>query len=225
MKHLLTLAVCLCTLLLHAQSVDVKPFTKVDASGSLMVRLIPGDQQSVEIQNLLGNEEDLVVETVNGTLKAYWKQSWFKRMKKSADIIVHYTALESVSASAGTTIRTKGAIKHPSIVLEASSGSLIDAEVESSSITVSSSSGANIKCHGKTEQASLQTSSGSVIDANNLESCRATAEASSGSSITISASESVQAQASSGSSIAYTGTVKEGAVIRKQSSGGSVKRK
>lgn len=114
-------------------------------------------------------------------------------------------ALAGVNASSGADVTLPGLVADR-IELDASSGAdiaLKDGRL--GEVLVSSSSGSDIELSGTATSIDADSSSGSGIDAGDLVTAAATANASSGASISVHATQSAQANASSGGDIEVRG--------------------
>lgn len=196
--------------IISAQSRDVGNFSGVSTSGNLDVKLIKSDNPSVKIKMIKGNAED-VITTVKGndlTLKIKNKWGVFNN-KTKAKIIVYYTELNDIDASAGSSIIAENEISSNKLDIDASSGSSINLGIAATDLEVDCSSGASVVLKGETKNADYDASSGASIVAKNVVAKRVRAEASSGASIGCHADDKIKAEASSGASISYRGEPSE----------------
>lgn len=130
-------------------------------------------------------------------------------------------SITKVTTSASAEVRSTETINNADkLSFNASSGSLINANVDAPSISGDASSGADIILSGRTKNLTAESSSGSKVDLFALLAENATASASSGASILLSASVGINANASSGGNIKYKGGAPS--VVKNVSSGGSV---
>ena len=142
---------------------------------------------------------------------------------RNATVNIHLVipTVSTLTTSASAEIRSSDIIKSiAKVSLKASSGSLINVNVDAPIIFADASSGAGITLSGRTKNLSAESSSGSTVNLSALQSENASASASSGATISISASVGLNASASSGGNIRYKGGAPS--VVKNVSSAGSI---
>jgi hypothetical protein len=198
---------------------NVAEFDKVTVSQGLECEVIYSDKSEVTVEaddNLINGIHTTVQ---NGTLKISSEYSNYINVV-SKRIIVYMPKIVSLECTSGATLKSGNTLLGNDITLKSSSGSAIEAEVESDKVTLESSSGSEQKIIGKALKVYSASSSGSHIDANELLANEVFAQSTSGSSTSVHAAILLDGKASSGSSISYTNSPKE--VRKEESSGGSV---
>ena len=141
----------------------------------------------------------------------------------NATINIHLIipAITKLTTSASAEIRTSEIITNTEkVTFVASSGSLINVNVDAPVIFADASSGADIILAGRTKNLTAQSSSGSKVNLIALQAENVSASASSGAEITVFASVGINANASSGGNVKYKGGA--ASVVKNVSSGGSV---
>ena len=129
--------------------------------------------------------------------------------------------LNKISTSASAELRSSEAITNSDkISFTASSGSLINVNVDAPTISAGSSSGAEIILKGRTKNLTAESSSGSDVSLFSLQAENATASASSGAEISVFGSVKINASASSGGNVKYKGGAQS--LVKNVSSGGLV---
>ena len=142
---------------------------------------------------------------------------------RNATINVHLVlpVISKLTTSASAEIRSSEIITNSEkVTFVASSGSLINANVDAPAIFADASSGADIILTGRTKNSTAQSSSGSKVNLIALQSENVSASASSGAEIIAFASVGINASASSGGNVKYKGGAVS--VVKNVSSGGSV---
>jgi len=190
---------------LTAQTRDVGAFSAISASGSVEVKLEKADQPSIKYKMTRGNSDDLITKVDKGTLKVYIKQSWGIKKNAKAKVIVYYTELNDISASAGSSVVTDEVIQSGSMELDVSSGASMRVAIDASAADISASSGASVRVEGNARMAEIDASSGASISASDLIAADVEVDASSGASVSCHATKSIEAEASSGGSVSYDG--------------------
>lgn len=138
----------------------------------------------------------------------------------SKRIIVTLPNIKSLESTSGSSLKTRDVITSNDIKVKSSSGSHLEANIESDIIDLESSSGSEMDVTGKALKLYTSSSSGSSIDADRLLANEVSAESSSGSSTNVHPIVTFNAKASSGSSINYKTNPKN--VKLDESSGGSI---
>ena len=198
---------------------NVAAFDKVTVSQGLECEIIYSDKLEVTVE-----ADDNVIKGIhttveNGTLDISSEYDNYINVA-SKRITVHMPKIVSLECTSGATLKSGNILISDDLTLKSSSGSSMEAEVESDKVTLESSSGSEQKIIGKALKVYSASSSGSHIDANELLANEVFAQSSSGSSTTVHAALLLDGKASSGSSISYTNSPKE--VRKEESSGGSV---
>ena len=142
---------------------------------------------------------------------------------RNATVNIHLIipTISTITTSASAEIRSSDIIKNiEKVSFKASSGSLINVNVDAPSVFAHASSGADIILTGRTKNLTAESSSGSKVNLFALQAENALASASSGATISIFASVGLNASASSGGNIRYKGGATS--VVKNVSSGGSV---
>jgi len=160
----------------------------------------------------------LITEVKNNELKIYFEKNVYRA--KARNVYLTTNDISKINTSSGASVKSENTLIVNSLDLDSSSGSSIKIYVNSDEVSSSTSSGASIKIYGKTNYFLANASSGSSIDADELKSKEATAQASSGANINLNVSDKLTASASSGGDIDYEGNPTK--IKKDTSSGGSV---
>ncbi|MCO6146782.1 head GIN domain-containing protein [Flavobacterium sp. NRK1] len=142
---------------------------------------------------------------------------------ESKKVTVVLPEIKKLEAAGGSSVNTKGTIKSDKLKIDASSGSFIEAKIDSGHADCETSSGSSITLMGTTNYLNAKASSGSNIDAAKLNSKKVKSGASSGAHITVNPSLNLSADASSGGHVYYINTPDK--LEKDESSGGSVSQK
>lgn len=193
----------------YAQTRDVGNFDGVSVGGSIEVKLVKSDSPSLKYKMLQGDEENLITKVDDGVLRIKIKNSWgFGNKSAKAKIVVYYTELNEISASAGSKVLSEEVIAADRMKISCSSGASINLEIDAKKVNLGASSGGSANVSGSADMLSVGASSGGSVNAGDLISKQVDAEASSGGSVSCHASESIEADSSSGGSIDYGGNPK-----------------
>jgi hypothetical protein len=196
-------------------------FSGVSAGGGFEVEIRTGSPHKVVVEaddNLL---EDVETSVEGGRLRIRMKKGVNAR---HAHLKVFITApsITNLQSSASADINVIGTLSSDkTIVVNASSGSSIKADLDAPAVEADASSGSQIDLTGRTRSFDGQSSSGASIDAEELLSENTRAETSSGASLHVHASVELNAKASSGGTVKYRGPA---SVVKKESSGGNIEK-
>lgn len=204
----------------------IKDTRKISEINSLSVSgAIKVDVKNGAIQSLIIEADDNIMPYVVNNVSDKNLSIKIKGINnvRNATINVYLVvpSISKVTTSASAQVRSNEIIKNTDkLSFNASSGSLINLNVDAPSISADASSGADIILTGRTKNLMAESSSGSKVNLFALQAENASASASSGAAISISASVGVKANASSGGNIRYKGGALS--VVKNVSSGGSV---
>ncbi len=177
-------------------------FSKISASEGLEVYVTQAKDFEITVEadeNII----DLIgTDIKDGKLRIHAIKNIGRATKKVYVSLPEVTALRS---SSGSHLITQHTINCNDIEIDASSGSLLKADLLADTIEIDASSGANLTISGDATDADIEVSSGGNINAKNLETKICHADASSGGNLMINVSESLVADASSGGNISYSG--------------------
>jgi len=212
---------------ISAQDKESRPIpdiiTSIKVTSGLDLYISLGDKVSLEIEADKGYLHRVITEVKGHQLRIYtegrinWKRTYLPK------VYVTLTDIKNITSSGGSDVFTRNTIKVDSLVLNASSGSDMYAEVDTRKLFLNSSSGSDLKVKGKTIYLNASAGSGSDIIAEDLAAKYVTVKASAGSDASVYALESIDAHSSSGSDIIVYGspTTKN----LKESSGGDIREK
>lgn len=191
-------------------------FTMVSASEGIDVYINQGSDFNISVE-ADENIMDLIgTDIKNGKLKIHAIENIGRATKKAYVTLPNVTGLY---ASSGSHLTAENKITSEKLEIDASSGALLDADVDVTDMEIDASSGANITLSGTAKEVYVDGSSGANIKASDLMTLSCKADASSGSNISIHVSENLTADASSGGNISYKG---DPAVQKNKSVSGSV---
>jgi hypothetical protein len=197
----------------------IKDFSALTVSGSITAELIKSTTPKVEITMLKGQETDVVTDVSSGELKVKMKNGYYGRCSSRASVKIYYTALQEISANAGSKISSKEKIEGDNIDVSASSGSSVSLQITTSKIGANASSGSRLNLYGKCINGDFDASSGATISASDLSVENLEVDASSGASLDVWATESIDADSSSGGNIKFKGEPKKKKLSRNMSGG------
>lgn len=179
-------------------------------------------KQAADFQVTVEADDNVIKEiktrVENGTLVIESDFNSFYNVTKK--VTVYMPIISNLESTSGSTLKSLNTLIGTNISLKSSSGSSMDATVESDTISLETSSGSEQNIKGKALKLYATSSSGSTIDADEVIANDVAAQSTSGSSIDVNPIVSLDGKASSGSSIHYKNNPKK--VNKEESSGGSV---
>jgi hypothetical protein len=177
-------------------------FTIIAASEGLNVFVTQAEEFRIKVEadeNII----DLIgTDIQNNILKIHTIKNIGNATK---NIYVSLPNINSLKSSSGAQLKTETEINAPELIIDASSGALISANITTDDISIDASSGANITLSGKARNSTIDASSGAYINASELKTAISKAQASSGANVNLNVAESLHADASSGGNISYSG--------------------
>lgn len=229
-KFLLTFSILYCfigLLIGQKDSRDVSSFDGVDVSAGIEVLLVESNKNFVEVDVTKGELDELITEVDGSTLEIKWKskRSWsWGNNNRSAKVIVHYTELNDLEASSGSSVKSAQTINSENFDVDVSSGASIKIDLDCSNLTVDVSSGASLTLEGNSDEQTANASSGASYRGENMISKVADVSCSSGASAKIHATKELSADVSSGGTIRYAGEPDVKDLDEAKYSGGSIRK-
>ncbi|MCV6630878.1 MAG: DUF2807 domain-containing protein [Flavobacteriaceae bacterium] len=177
-------------------------FTEIKAQEGIDVYVTQAKEYSIKVE-ADENVIDLIRTDIEGeSLRIHADENIGRATKK---VYVSLPEITSLRSSSGADLVSQTVIEADDLIITASSGSDIKAEISCKSLEANCSSGADIRLSGEAAYADVDASSGSDIRARNLQTQTCKAEASSGADVKISVSDKLEARASSGGDVRYYG--------------------
>lgn len=185
------------------QERTVSGFDEISVSTGIEVVLNQDSFEKVVVETDENIQKILKTEVTGNKLKIYLEEgvNHVKEMK----VYVTLKQVKSVSASAGSEVKTASKINAENLKISSSSGSEVNMEVSGNMVSLDSSSGSELTVSGTAVTVNAESSSGSDLDASKLVAEKGEASASSGSDMDVHITKEVKAHASSGSNITVAG--------------------
>jgi hypothetical protein len=224
MKNVLMLfvAVLFCVTVFAQESEQRKigTFTGIKVSEGIDVYLKQGEKEAVRVEASGTKLENVITEVSGSYLKIHLNSN--QRGRINVKVYVTYVKLNRLSASSAGNIFADGPIRSDNMSIQCSSAGNIEVEIDAGKVEATASSAGQIELKGRARSIEADASSAAQINAYDLDTDEARAEASSAGSIKISVKSNFNANASSGGSIRFRGNPAKS--ITNSSSGGSVKK-
>ncbi|WP_053992304.1 head GIN domain-containing protein [Mangrovimonas sp. TPBH4] len=194
-------------------------YDEIKISRGLDVYLTQSDIASIEVvadENL----QDIIMTEVDGNvLKIYANENISSSASKK--VMVNFNKVSRIKATSGSDVHGTNTFEGNHFVLETSSGSDMELDIQAKSIDCSSSSGSDLELSGSTSALIASASSGSDINAENLSTESSHVKASSGAGIKVNTSKELIATATSGGDVTYFGNPEK--VQKSDNVSGSIK--
>ena len=200
----------------------VSGVTGLSVSNGIVVYLTQGKAEKLTLEAKGVNENQVMSEVRNGTLKLYIERngfgSWNWGRNTSVKAYLTFRQLQTIRAGGGASVFGRGPLSFNDLTLDASGGSTMELAFNAHDLSASASGGADAVLQGTARMFNANGSGGANLDARKLlvESCQATS--SGGSDVYVNARKELTMKASGGSDIYYYGSAN---VVARSESGGS----
>ncbi|MFH1127035.1 MAG: DUF2807 domain-containing protein [archaeon] len=197
---------------------ELVDFRSVSASSGVNVYLSKGAEARARVEaddNIIGSVKTVAA---GGKLEIYLDSC--VRDARPVNVYVTFQDVDRLTASSAAKVTGESEITADEIELEASSSGDIDVDVDASTVKAGASSAGKITVSGSADLIDATASSSGIVNAMELFSKDAEAEASSAGVVQVRVSEKLKAGASSAGKVQYKGSPKQ--VERAESSGGVV---
>ena len=200
----------------------VSGFTGLSVSSGIDVYLTQGNSEKLTLEAKGVDEDRVMSEVRNGTLKLYIERKGFSGWNFGRNTYVKayltFKQLTNVQASGGADVFGQGTLSFNDLNLEASGGSDVKLTLKAARLNVEASGGADAILQGSARTLNASGSGGADLDARKLTADICNANSSGGSNVYVNASKELSMKASGGSDIYYYGPAK---VLASSKSGGS----
>jgi hypothetical protein len=201
-----------------AQVRTVPAFHAIKVSGGIALDIVAGSVQRVEVSTEPAEYAQYLTTTVeDGTLVLRFQHPGSNVSTQRLHVAVTANQLTALTASSGSAVKATGAFAAPTFALDAASGTVVRAELNTRNLTARLSGGSVVNLDGQATQLTLDVQGGSIFGGNGLQTSTCQVKANGGSIVKLNAKESLTATADGGSSIKYHGSPQ----VMKRSSGSS----
>ena len=207
-----------------AQTVTLTPkvanVTVLNARNGVDVFLTQGDTESLRIDAKGFDDDEIVVEMNDGTLKlGIDRKGIWHGMGRNQYVKAYLTVknLSAINVSSGTDVHGQTDFNADQLAISVSSGADLTMHVKARDLTVSVSSGADATLSGSTERLVAKSSGGADLHAQKLIADVCQVQASGGADAKVYARKEFRLHASGGGDIDFSGP---GQVVSRQTSGG-----
>ena len=178
-------------------------FDEIFATGNILVELIRGDQEAVEVEVSGVTLDKVITEVSQGQLKIRMKPGIYK--ESSVTVRVTYRTLRELRATAGGEYYSREVITGDKLAIIASAGGIAELETDLNAIELNAGEGSRITVSGTARSQRSAVSSGGVLNTTDLESEVVSVKVNTGGKAEVYASQSLEANVSSGGSLVYSG--------------------
>lgn len=211
MRVIITIVAVMLVSAVHAQDFTktTSQFDKIVLSRGVEATLYESDDLTLEFQTLGVDEDDVIVQNIDGSLKikvssrALWDQmeenDWWVKVK------IPYRQLNYLEVSTGATVYSKNMLKEDQLDLEVSMGGEMDLHLEVKSLFLSASMGGVVDLVGMTDEFDVVSNMGAEVDASDLQSRHVNAKANMGGTMRVNCLEDFSGKAMMGGYIRVLG--------------------
>ncbi|MBN8826233.1 MULTISPECIES: head GIN domain-containing protein [unclassified Spirosoma] len=226
-----TILLATTTYTLHAQDWkkdrSVSGFTGLSVSSGIDLYLTQGNSEKITLEGKGVDEDRVITEVKNGTLKLYIERKgfggWNFGRNNYVKAYVTFKQLSNLQASGGADVFGQGRLTFNDLNLEASGGSDVKLDLKADELNVSASGGADAILQGSARTLNAHGSGGADLDARKLTVDVCNASSSGGSDVYVHANQELTMKASGGADIYYSGSAK--VLSKSESGGGDIKRR
>jgi len=191
----------------NAQVRTVPAFHAIKVSGGIALDIMAGSAQRVEVSTEPAEYAQYLTTTVeDGTLVLRFQHPHNNVSTQRLHVAVTASQLTALTASSGSAVKATGAFAAPTFILDAASGTVVRAELNTRTLTARLSGGSVVNLDGQANQLTLDVQGGSIFGGNGLQTNTCQVQANGGSIVKLNAKESLTATADGGSSIKYHGS-------------------
>ena len=212
------IALILITQFVFAQtSKNVGDFSKVTVFDKISVKLIPSNENKIELKGKYENEAELV--NNNGELKIRLPLGKFL---DGDDLVatVYFKNIDAVEANEGSYLSCESEIKSIAFDIIAKEGAIIKINVNAEKVILKASQGAEITLSGKAQNLDIVTNTGAKVKAGTCRTEQTTVSVNAGGFADVYATNLVDAKTRAGGTITIYGNPKQ--VNEKKVLGGKI---
>jgi hypothetical protein len=172
----------------ETRTVEVGPFTKIEAANGVAVEVAFGESPSVVIEGPAAQIERIEASVSGETLRVHPRRSRMFRGNNVSDAVVHVTvgSLSAIEVANGAHVSVEGVPFDDELALRASNGGMLEVE-------------------GDCETVVVDAHRGGMVNASELDCRAAVADATMGGMADVSARESAEASATMGGLVEVSG--------------------
>lgn len=186
------------------QVIPVEPFNEITITGDMEVDIVPGETEEV-VLTVRGIPEDKVNIKVSQGVLRISALGAFKYSDESVYVKITYRNLFALRANAGAQVSVAETLSAEKILLRATTGGQLNAQVATQVLDLGASEGGNLKVWGTTESMEVTTSTGGQFSGDQLEAERAYVRSSTGGTAEVYATKLLEVSANTGGSVFYRG--------------------
>lgn len=186
-----------------AVSRAVDPFTKLDVSDKIIVRLVKSDKESASI--IAQGVDPSVVKTVVTDQTLSIKLFGEPFTKKKITITLNYVTLDAITVSGSADVSTTSLLKADHLKLDLRSGATLYLDADIKNLSAKLAEGATISADGYADQTDITVASGATFSGFDLETEICKIKASSGGKAKLNVTAELYAEAATNGYISYKG--------------------
>jgi hypothetical protein len=203
----------------------VSGFHGIEVSTGIELTLTEGNTEELAVSAATSQFRDKIITKVeNGILKIYYESKTKsinkKGESKNLKAYVSYKKLDLLLGSTGAEVKIHGILKSASLNMEASTGGLINGEVDITSLKISQNTGSKITLTGIVDKLDINGRTGSKFNGEDMNTATCNVSVSTGAIVSVKANNELQVTAHTGGRVKYKGNPSLKAI--KKNTGGIV---
>ncbi len=186
----------------------VSGFTGLSVNSGIDVYLTQGSSEKLTLEVKGFDEDDVIAEVKNGTLKLYVDKPWSMNWGRSRSVKAYLTfkALKNIQANGGSDLFSEGTLTFNDLNIQVNGGA--DAKLNlkaAGELNVQANGGADVELTGSARKLNADGNGGADLKASKLTAEVVNAKSSGGSDVYVYATKEITLEASGGSDLYYSG--------------------
>lgn len=189
---------------------QVGPFKQIKVGHGIALVLTQSDRVSVRVSAADSNFlQSIKTEVQDGVLKIYHAAPSMKDITtrgKKLSVAVSIASLEKLTAHSGSSVKTVGIFKVPSMQVNVASGATFNGRLAIENLEINAATGATLYLEGNTARLKLLATTGAVVKAADFVSQKADVRSTTGARVELMVNDALDVYASTGGNILYKGS-------------------
>jgi hypothetical protein len=200
---LLSIITCFSLLAQEPVMRPVQPFSKLEVSDKIIVRLVKADKEAISIIAQGVDPSTVKTEVTDQTLSIKLFGEPFT--KKKITITLNYVVLKAISISGGADVSTTSLMKTDALLVELQSGGIFYLDADIKNFTAKLTEGATLSASGYADNTNITVATGATFSGYDLETEICKVKATSGGKAKINVVSELDAETASKGYISYKG--------------------
>lgn len=194
----------------NAEKRTVSSFHSIEVGTGIELTLTQGHTEDVAVSAAKTEYRDRIITKVeNGILKIHYdsKMGSINKRKESKNLKAYVSCktLDVLNANTGADVKIVGLLKSNILSIKATTGALIDGEVDVNTLKVSQNTGSKINFSGRADNLIVDGDTGSKFKGEDLATNNCNVTVSTGAIVSVKAEKELQVKANTGAVVRYKG--------------------